>query len=181
MANTKGAAMIGIVKMMRRNRERALELLSPDLHRYFEERVVPSSWYPEEHLAELFRAAATLSGVPQERFYESLGAVAAREQFSGTFSDVARTSMLEAKAMVLWSAQHDTGQMKLVSRSEGLTRYELRDFAAPSPEMCGVTTGYLRESYVITGADDVTCSHDRCVCRGDDLCTWVCRWTEKAD
>jgi hypothetical protein len=43
MAKAKGTVVVEVVKTLRRNRERALELLPEKLHHYLQERIVVAS------------------------------------------------------------------------------------------------------------------------------------------
>jgi hypothetical protein len=60
LAKVKGTNLISAVKLMRRNRAQALAALPPTLHHYLDERVLPTSLYPEAEPMTLARRVTTL-------------------------------------------------------------------------------------------------------------------------
>ena len=63
MPNAKGTVMVGLVKRLRRERERARELLAPELAHYLEERINLGAWYPLEDFLALLRLTGKFAPV----------------------------------------------------------------------------------------------------------------------
>src|SRR4051794_14322096 len=91
----KGVNMLTAVKALRSNRKRAAEILPPPLHRYLEERVLVSSWYPEEDLLALLRALGSMLPPAPDPF-AFMGRHTAREHLSGIYRGHVRPGDLEA-------------------------------------------------------------------------------------
>jgi hypothetical protein len=182
VAKVKGTNLVGAVKLLRRNREKARELLPAVLHRYLEERVLPTSLYPEEDLVGLIRAMAEiLRGVGGDVF-ELMGRAAVREHMEGVYEHLLKGDRFTfaRRVSTLWQTQHDTGRLALVEQASGRARYELSDFGHPSREMCAVIRGYILEALSHSGFTDVVVEKTACVLDGRDRCSWECRWQERS-
>lgn len=176
MGKAKGSTLVGLVKALRRERQRAVRLLPAHLHHYLDTRVVSSQWYPEEDFAALMRACASLLPDPDDRVFERMGEVSARTHLEGIYADVASNRIPGVRTQVLWRAQHDTGDLVLVSHSGSSARYELTGWDHASPEFCRLMSGYLAEAHRLRGAADVTIEHVACRADGAPSCVWISRW-----
>jgi hypothetical protein len=176
VGKAKGSTLVGLVKALRRERQRALGLLPGHLHHYLDTRVVSSQWYPEEDFAALMRACAKLVPGPESRVFEFMGELSARTHLEGIYADVASNRIPGVRTQVLWKAQHDTGDLVLVSHSGSTARYELTGWDHASPEFCRLMNGYLAEAHRLRGAADVAIEHVECRAAGARSCVWVCRW-----
>jgi hypothetical protein len=178
MARVKGAHVINAVKILRGSRERALAVLPPTLHRYLEERILPSTWYPFEEHIELLRAVATLlgGGAP----WELMGRGTARMDLSGIYKshlrpgDAART--LHAMA-AMWRSAHDTGELTITVDGPTRATARLRGFQPRSVEICGICTGYLLESVSMALKREPRVAHAHCRVRGAAECVWDIDWS----
>src|SRR5215475_14219948 len=112
MARVKGANVLAAVKMLRANRERAVALLPPKYHRYLDERIFVSSWYPEADQLELLRAVSfMLPGTPDP--WVTIGRIAARDDLKDLYRTLVRPGDLRDTLRMsssLWHTFHDTGQ-----------------------------------------------------------------------
>ena len=182
MAKVKGTNLISAVKLLRRNRERARAALPPALHHYLEERVLPTSPYPEEDLVELIRAMAALLQGAAGDVFELMGRTLVREHMQGVYEHLLKGDRLSfaRRVSTLWQTQHDTGRLVLVDGERGRARYELSDFGHPSREMCAVIRGYILEALGHSGFAEVEVVKAGCVLDGRDRCTWECGWQEPA-
>lgn len=175
----KGVAILGIVKFLRSRRDDALPLLRPELHRYLEDTLSVSGWYPEREHVELLRAGSRLYGCEPDRALELMGELAAR-----THSEIYRELLVgrgsQSRAFALWSTQHDTGELRRVR--EGATRmsFEVSDFAGVSRELCLLFTGYLRGTFAVNGYSDVAVEKVACALWNDVSCVWRCTWKRGA-
>jgi hypothetical protein len=177
MAKVKGAHVINAVKVLRAQRERALAILPPALHRYLEERILPSTWYPfEEHIELLRTVAALIGGAP----WEIMGRGTARMDLSGIYKhhlrngDAART--LHAMA-AMWKSAHDTGELTITVDGERHATARLRGFAPRSVEICGICTGYLMETVFMALNRQPRVVHTECRARGGRECVWSVDWS----
>jgi hypothetical protein len=178
MAKVKGAHVLSAVKVLRMQRERALEILPPTLHRYLEERILPASWYPFDEHIELLRALATLTGTASP--WEMIGRGTARMDLAGIYKARLRpgdvTSTLHAMA-AMWKSGHDTGDLTVTLESDSRAIMRLQGFVPRSLEICGICTGYLVEGVVMALNREPRVVHVECRCRGAQDCVWSVDWS----
>jgi hypothetical protein len=175
MGNTKGAVLVGPIKLLRKRREEARALLAPELHHYLEERVRLSSWYPETDFISLIVVAARLTSEDPDRAMEEMGTVGAHFH-AELYGDLLRSMGSNSSVFALWSTQHDTGELRSIADSPTAAHVELVGFDSPSRENCILCTGYIRGALTINGFDDIAIDKPRCVVRGDDRCVWRVSW-----
>jgi hypothetical protein len=177
MAKAKGTILLGIVKFLRKNREKALRVLAPELHHYLEEKVFLSAWYPEEDLAALIRARLRLSGGSEDEALEAMGRMVVQTHAEGVYSHLLERGGGGAATLALWSSQHDTGTLTSTRESRTSSRLELTGYAHPSREMCRIVQAYVGETLRLAGMATVVAEELSCAARGDALCSWRYRWT----
>src|SRR5262245_56535331 len=122
MAKVKGAAIVGSVRILRGNKDKAREHLAPALHHYLSERVLAATWYPGEDMVPLLKAVATVLGEPEQGFYERAGRQSAQLHADGVYKHLVRAEGEEGfarRALVLWSSQHDTGRTDVRTDEQG--------------------------------------------------------------
>lgn len=184
MARVKGTSLVGVVKALRRNRERAEALLPEPLQDYLETRVLPSDWYPLEDHVELLRVLGEILKPGQgTEVWEVMGRVTAREHLGETYSHLSRGSGSRAairRSATLWQTQFDSGRLDLRFHGPGDAEMELVDFALPSSELCGILAGYFLESFEVTGARDVRVEKRECRAGGGARCRWRITWTPRS-
>jgi hypothetical protein len=180
VAKVKGTNLIGAVKLLRRHRDAARASLPAALHHYLVERVLPTSWYPEEDLVALLRAMAPLLGDVGPDPFELMGRAAVREHMKGVYEHLLKGDRLSLARRVstLWQTQHDSGRLQLIDQGPGRARWELDGYAHPSREMCGTLRGYVLEALIASGFTGATISKVACVLDGADRCAWDCTWRE---
>ena len=86
MAKVKGTNFIGLVKVLRTHRERALAVLPPALHRYLEERVLPSTWYPADDFLGLQTAMASVIPLGATPYFQ-MGRLSAQLDLGGIYKN----------------------------------------------------------------------------------------------
>jgi hypothetical protein len=174
----KGVNVLTAVKALRASREQAAQLLPPSLHRYLEERVLVSMWYPEDDLLALLRAlGAMLPPTPDP--FAFMGRHTAREHLGGIYRGHLRPGELErmlSSAAVLWRNYHDTGDMHAEIEPPRSAILSLRDFAATSREFCRLLNGYFFELALQSGARDVVVTKVGCALDGAEACRWRLSW-----
>jgi hypothetical protein len=175
----KGTNVLGTVKALRANRERALPLLLPRLHRYLEERILPSTWYPEADQIEMLRVVACFMP-PEPNPYIVMGRMAAMVDLGGVYRGYVRAG--DPKRTVincpgLWRNYHDTGDMTVTDEGERGSLVRLTGYHAACREMCHVTHGYLLEAAVQSGARAVRINKISCVVQRAVACSWRIEWS----
>ncbi len=178
MARIKGINVVGAVKMLRTQRERALAILPAQLHSYLHERILVSSWYPEEDQLGLLRALASFMPRAPDP-YVVMGRGTARSDLTGIYKHQLRAGDVErtlAFAGALWRNAHDTGEMTTEHEGPGTLVVRLRDYGAVSSEMCRVLTGYFLELVALAANRRADVKHGECRAAGASICTWRVRW-----
>ena len=180
MAKVKGTNLIAAVKLLRRNRAAALASLPAALHPYLEQRVLPTSWYPEEDLVALLRAMAPLLRDATADPFELMGRAAVRDHMEGVYEHLLKgdRGSLGRRVAALWQTQHDSGRLTLIEQGPGRARWELEGYGHPSREMCGTLRGYVLEALSAMGFAGVRAVKAACVLDGADRCAWDCAWRE---
>jgi hypothetical protein len=183
MARTKGSNVVELVRFLRTQKERASELLPPRLHRYLQERIEVSKWYPEEDSLALMRVLAGLLPLPpggEQDPFEIMGRFAAQLHLRGVYRHLledARVEVLPVRVLALWSSMHDTGKVHVRMSHDGCAEIQLVGYGVKAIEMCKTTSGYIAEIFRFAGAKDVRLRHTACEVHGDDLCAWKVTWT----
>lgn len=180
MAKAKGTTLVSLVRFLRSQRERALAVLPAELHHYLDEIIQPSVWYPEQDLQAMLRGLLALLPGNREETLATLGAGVAREHLEGIYRRLLTgdTDQLVRRSVTLWESQHDSGGFAIRTEGPGRARFEVRDYATPSHEMCSILRGYIAETLRIAGNVDVAVEKQECVLRGADACVWAATWTE---
>ena len=179
MAKSKGTTLIGAVRFLRSQKDRARELLPPDLHHYLDERITESRWYPEVDLSGLLEAVLAMIPGERDEILAGMGAQTAREHLEGVYSHLSggASDGISRRAFALWASQHDTGRFEIERIAPGETVMTVRDFGHPSAVMCGILGGYLAETIRVEGATDVKVAKQSCVLRADAACVWRLTYT----
>jgi len=188
MGKIKGSGILLIVKALRANKHAAAEALPERLRPYLRERVMVSSWYPEEDYLELLKALKRAMGDDDPRAYEAMGSISARVDLSGLYKhhlfegDPAKTLR---RGIQVWPAYHDTGRMTLsLQADDGPTRravLELVGYEMACQETCSVNSGWMHTPLSMAGATEVEVLHDQCAGKGADACRWEAKWRDPAE
>ena len=180
MAKVKGSSMVNAVKALRLKKDEARAILPPELHHYLVDRMLISSWYPEEDLLGLLKALNKILPDQGMDVYEFMGLMSARADLSGVYSNMFRpgdpVGSLK-RGSVIWQSHHDTGKLELVEASAESAVIRLAGFALPSRELCGTIRGWIREHIATAGGGDVVVVESQCVVKGDPECRFEARWS----
>ena len=179
MARAKGTVVVGLVRALRKDKERAKTVLPVNLVHYLQERIVVASWYPLEDYIALLRAVGKMSGRPTTETYIEMGRVAARDHMDGTYSRLKKTVNRQA-AFTLLTSMYDTGEMKVLERAPGHALLEWNGFAQPAREVCDTFTGYQAQRMESQGFEEVTVRHIKCRAEGAPSCRWDVAWKGRA-
>src|SRR5947209_7556165 len=122
-AKVKGTNMLSAVKALRMAREQARAVLPPSLHRYLDERILVSSWYPESDLMGLLSALGKLMPAGGGDPFLFMGRTTAREHLGGIYNAHVRPGDVERtlrSGTTLWRNYHDTGVLSVEVEREGV-------------------------------------------------------------
>jgi hypothetical protein len=179
MSKVKGSNVLSAVKMLRAHRDRATRLLPRHLHRYLDQRILVSSWYPEEDQLELLRAVSfLLPGSPDP--WMVMGQTAARGDLKEMYRHIVCAGNIAETvraASTLWQRFHDTGELTIAVEEPGRGLATVRGYEAASREMCRLIGGYVSEAFASAGARDVKTIKLGCALDGSPACTWRMAWT----
>jgi hypothetical protein len=185
MPKAKGTTLVSLVKFLRSQRDRARAALPPSLHSYLDERIHASSWYPESDLLGLIRVMLAMTPGSRDAVLTQMGVALAREHLEGIYGHLkfdaqGDPATMARRCFALWGSQHDTGTLSLELTAPGRALLEVRDYALPSTEMCGILTGYLGESLRLAGASNLRLVELSCRSEGSDVCSWSAEWQVSA-
>jgi hypothetical protein len=178
VAKVKGTNVLGAVRALKADRERALPRLDERLHRYLEERILVSSWYPEADQIELLRVVASLMP-SQPNPYVVMGRMSAALDLSTLYRHQLRPNdplRSLAAADALWRNYHDTGEMSVVTESATAAVLRLRGYRAACREMCLVVAGYVTGVAEQAGAREPGWVKLGCYLDGAPDCSWRVSW-----
>ncbi len=179
MPKVKGAHVLSAIKTLRAYREQALQLLPPHLHKYLQERILASMWYPFDDHLELLRAIGVIVGGSDP--WLLIGRAAARLDLAGLYNQFLRigdpASTLKTMP-AMWKSAHDSGEITLTKEGPGQVLVRLRGFIPRSAEICGICTGYLVESVIMACGKHPRVTHTECRARGANECSWSVTWPE---
>ena len=180
MAQVKGTAMIGAVRFLRKERERALPLVPAELRHYLEDRVFESRWYPERDLIPLVLVCAKLIGGDPEETLHTFGRITANAHLDGgIYAHLGADGdpdSLAIKASALWSSQHDTGKLRLEIERDRLGSIRVDGYSHASRQMCLILTGYFQQFVDSSNLPNPQIKKRQCVSEGASHCEWELRW-----
>lgn len=175
---TKGTHFLHVIKVLRANRQRAVESLSPHLCHYLDERILPSSWYSSDDHLELLRVVAKMMPKGADPWI-TMGRGSARMDLEGAYKHHFRFQHPEMTLRVLpavWKSTHDSGKFVNQFHGAGEASFKLIDYPVVTDEICRITTGYVLEALCLSGANTPHVEHITCVAAKASCCTWIARW-----
>lgn len=177
---TKGTALIDLVKLARQNVAVFESVLPPATRSVVVQRILPTSWYPEEHLRDLLVAIDKLRGKGDLQSCVQLGRQSAQKDLSGVY----RTGLVAgnpqatlASFPTLWQLYHDTGAVKVEKLAPQQAALTLRDHGLPSRALCLVTVGWITEAVALSGGQDPRVHEDACRSLGGTICVFRASWS----
>lgn len=181
MAKVKGTIVVKIVKSLRSLHEPTTELLPPGLQHYLDERVLPTTWYPEEDYLGLMRVLAGKLRDPGMDVWEWMGRESARLDLEEIYRSLLRerdpAGTLE-KFESFWSLRHDSGEPKVTLHGPGRATVELAGYGLLSGEVCRSVTGSIWQLLSSAGAQGIQVREESCRVRGAPVCRWQASWTD---
>jgi len=180
MGKAKGTAIIYAIKVLRSNKDAARNALPEHLRWYLSERILVSSWYPEEDFLEILRALAKVIPDTGMDPFEFMGRLSARADLTGVYAHLIRQgdpATTLRRTSITWGLYHDTGKQEVVASGDGYVVTEISGYALPSRESCGTVKGWNAELAVIAGGKNVKATHKECVLDGAKACRFKVTWT----
>jgi hypothetical protein len=180
----KGTVLIDCVKALRHFRDDAASFLSSERARALvlgNERVLAASWYDETLAFELYRTFARVRlGGAGVRVWHQMGRLASRAHAEAAYKHLVKaretTRIMTEGAVLLFSAQHDTGKLTSQVVRANEVRVEVKGFGAMCPEWRHMIAGYLVGLAEATGAEQVNVLHHETDPRAKDASytvTWL--------
>jgi len=182
MARIKGSGLIHAVKSLRTYGGGKTHL-PPRLRKYLTERILPSSWFPEEDHLEIIRALGKV--LPRvledskEDVYVSMGRAAAKQDLATIYASSVRPGDVLGTltyGVAMWRTYHDTGSLTVTSAGPNHICLELVGYELPSTEMCRITLGWTTEWVKKAGAKDIRMRELQCCANGAKSCVWDIDW-----
>ncbi len=184
--NIKGTLLIARMKYLRaqgtEEGERVLRRMSAADQQVLRGMLLPSSWYSADLLVRLeMTAAAILAKGDRKQLFLDMGRFTADTNLGP--SGVQRPYLQEGDPHYLlrnvprmYSAQHSGGvrSYEQVAPKEATIRTVSGE--EPKVEDCLTATGWLKRAIELSGGKIVTVEETSCRARGDECCTYVCRW-----
>lgn len=179
MGNIKGTFFLNTVKALANLGDGAEGVVPRELRHYLRERILTSSWYPEEDHLGLLRALILITPPMGSDPWEHFGRLSAERDMRSMYKSLLREGDPEStfgKLSTLWSLAHDTGVLdtKLVEPGQGIL--ELYGFALVDADLCRLNTSFFTTVLGLAGATDPVIQHRRCRVQGGKACVWEARW-----
>jgi len=167
--------VVKVVKVLRAMRDPASRILPPALLPYLDQRILASSWYPEQDCLGLLAALVQI-GQARGITWELFGALAAQTDLTGVYrsvvvkGDVAATL---ARARVAWRNYHDSGDIHTELTDGASVKMEIVDYPIVSAEMCRLHGAFLSEFVTASGVRITGTQKTACTARRDRSCIWL--------
>ncbi len=181
-AKVKGLQVLDLVKLMKKNRDHALQLLPSDLHHYLEATtILVSSWYPDSDVDQLLLAAGEIvrSMVPGEDPWTVIGEAGAQRDLSGPYASLVRNkdpaTALTFSAQA-WRLYRNSGKIVVTVLDAGNARIELHDFHRLRPEIALVNAAYFRSLLRFAGAVEPQVTPQPYIDTSDTVTVWQATW-----
>lgn len=183
MASAKGSSIVLVVKLLRAQRAEAVKRLPPELLHYLEDRILVSSWYPEEDLFELLQVGVKLIPTQGDDPWYVFGQFAAAAHVRETYQHLLAARDAEEilrQINVVWRSQHDTGTFRADLVEAGHAVLALEDHPILSGDWCLLLSGYMVGMLGAAGGRDIVVREIHCRTKGDPACVWRLTWTPAA-
>jgi uncharacterized protein (TIGR02265 family) len=173
----KGTQLLGVVKALRAQRGRAAELAPAHLRRYFEERVLAASWYPETDFRDLLLLLGRMAapGV-KGNVWRLIGQMGAERDFKGIYASLIRPGDVPGTLRLFpsaWRQFRDQSQLGCEELGPGAAQLTLRDYPVNCRELAEVNAAYFETALRLAGGTSVSVT---VVSWDDSSACWQVRW-----
>lgn len=153
----KGTQLLGIVKALRSQKKRALELAPLQLRRYLDERILAATWYPETDYRDLTLLLGRVAApAVKGSVWRMIGRVGAERDFTGIYAGMIRIGDPEGTLRLFpsaWRQFRDKSQLSFEELAPGSAQLSLRDYPVCCRELCEVNAGYFEGALRVAGAE----------------------------
>ena len=154
----KGSQLVGVVKALRAQGNRARELTPTRLKGYFDARILAASWYPETDFRDLLLllgriVAPSIKG----NVWRWIGYMGAERDFKGIYAAMIRPGDPEGTIKLLplgWRQYRDTSELHYEGLGSGSAQVSLREYPVNCRELTEVNAGYFETALRLAGAFD---------------------------
>ena len=185
MAKVKGSALKASLAFLEaklgRDKARAVLVKLPDYDRnILESPIMQSNWYEFSLLAKLMDAAAPEIGPagPRGLAWE-MGRFSADFGLKGLyriFLKVADPHYVIRKSSQLFTTYYDSGEMAAEQVENKRALMCLRKFNEPNKAFCDRLCGFMERTMELSGCENVSLTHPKCLARGDSSCDFLATW-----
>lgn len=185
MAKVKGTALKASLAFLEaklgREKARSVVRKLPDLDRQIlESAILQSNWYEFSLLTKLMDAAAPemILDTPRSLAWE-MGRFSADQGLRGLyriFLHVADPHFVIRKSSQLFATYYDSGEMTAERVENREAVLCLRKFNEPSKAFCDRLCGFMEKTMELSGCDNVSLTHPKCMARGDSHCEFLATW-----
>ena len=155
----KGTQLLGVVKALRAQGGRSAEHAPAHLRRYFEERVLAASWYPETDFRDLLLLLGRLAapGV-KGSIWRMIGQLGAERDFKGIYASLIRQGDVPGTLRLFpsaWRQFRDQSQLSCEELGLGTGELALREYPVNCRELAEVNAAYFETALRLAGANSV--------------------------
>ncbi len=184
MGKVKGTAWISLTNFLARAEgpeayARVLAKLAPKDAAQLQEIILPISWLEYGVYVRFLLAADLEFGHSDHALFRESSRVLAQENMHGVyriFLKVVSPAFVLSKVAQLWHRLMDPGEMRLTKETRNSVELTLTEFPdMPLHHEIG-QSAFMEEIARMTGLKQVSCTHPKCLARGDDHCLYVVSW-----
>jgi hypothetical protein len=185
MPEVKGVLILGRLAFMKEIFgesvvESAMARLAPEDQGLLSNPFLPSTWYPLETLRALDRLTRLCPESARARSAE-IGRALAQYVCTGVYKSMVAPDPIKQVGRISWVGDmlyrnYRHCESKLTGKGSCLVTYIYDKGVTPTPGMCKSTTGFLIRLMELSGANQVTGVHDKCVGNGADRCEFRLGW-----
>jgi len=177
MANIKGTAVIDLVRLFRKNKEKLYPLLGPEDRAFVEQRIVISNWYDTQRFVSLMRTLDKTFGAGDLSFAAQVAAIQAEQVIEGVYKDF-KSEGADARrwwkfSQFAWRMYHDTGQVKVVSDAPTEKRFRIEGLDEPDRVHCITLMAWTERSTKLVTQENWDVKEVACRATGAPYCEFV--------
>lgn len=143
------------------------------------ESIVSVGWYSLALYARLINQIEQRHGKGDFALVEQLGAFEAEHDLTTihrVFLRMANPAFILEQMGNYWKRFHDTGEWEITRLTDKRAIAHLRGWGHVDTALCRELAGYMRRSFELAGASNVTLEHPRCRARGQADCLFEGCW-----
>jgi hypothetical protein len=183
MAELKGTILRGVFRDAKENLpggiERLMQGVAPTItEAHFASNIIHGSWYPYEAFAALLEAYSEVPGFASPNAFVNLGKRMAERDISSllkVYATVASPLRLAEVPQKVWAQRFRNAGTGRTEKGESNFRFTITGFPGIHRLHCELLTGYGLNTGLRKSKSFATV-HDRCVHKGDSVCSFLSTW-----